>query len=260
MRPGRAAKAVADVAVEALSAPPGSEVVLLVADELARVLDVDAVALTEHQWRGWSDLRIVRPSAAWSRLQWRRLPTQELAEIHPAVAYLAAHPVMEPFALTDVVTMSEWLSSPFMAANRSAWGRHLQLAIPTSRSDSGTWHWSSSRDRDYSPGDLEVAVAVQPVLQVVTNHILSSQSCRTADGGVTIGLTERELLVLRLLADGMTAAALARRLGISRRTVEKHVERIYRKMGVRDRLVAVRTAQELNIIAPGPLRAESHCP
>jgi DNA-binding CsgD family transcriptional regulator len=67
------------------------------------------------------------------------------------------------------------------------------------------------------------------------------------------------LTVLALLAEGLTAAALARRLGISTRTAVKHLENIYRKCGTSDRLSTVMLAQELGLVPsrlsqPGPRR------
>ena len=52
-------------------------------------------------------------------------------------------------------------------------------------------------------------------------------------------LTAQERNVTMLLCDGMTAVAIAHRLAISPRTVEKHLENIYAKLGVCDRLSAV---------------------
>ena len=52
-------------------------------------------------------------------------------------------------------------------------------------------------------------------------------------------LTARERNVILLLCDGMTAVAIAHRLVISPRTVEKHLENIYAKLDVCDRLSAV---------------------
>jgi DNA-binding NarL/FixJ family response regulator len=45
-------------------------------------------------------------------------------------------------------------------------------------------------------------------------------------------LTGRELEVATLLADGLTNAAIAERLGVSPRTVSAHVEHILAKLGV----------------------------
>lgn len=56
-------------------------------------------------------------------------------------------------------------------------------------------------------------------------------------------MTERELQVLGLLAEGMLATSIASRLRLSPRTVHKHLGNIYRKLGVHDRLVAVSLAR-----------------
>jgi DNA-binding NarL/FixJ family response regulator len=49
------------------------------------------------------------------------------------------------------------------------------------------------------------------------------------------GLSRRELEVLRLVAGGESNAQIARRLGLSTHTVERHVANVYRKVGARGR-------------------------
>lgn len=49
------------------------------------------------------------------------------------------------------------------------------------------------------------------------------------------GLTQREGEVLRLLCDRLSAVEIAENLTISRRTVEKHIEHVYLKLGVHGR-------------------------
>lgn len=66
------------------------------------------------------------------------------------------------------------------------------------------------------------------------------------------GLTDRELQVLRLMAQGLLARTIALRLDVSPRTVHKHVGNIYRKLQVHDRLVAVRRAERLGLLGAGP--------
>ena len=74
-----------------------------------------------------------------------------------------------------------------------------------------------------------------------------------ADGGRdTAALTPREVAVLGLVAQGHTAVAIGRRLGISPRTVGKHQAQIYRKLDVRDRLGAVLTARQRGILVDPP--------
>src|SRR5262249_8256230 len=57
-------------------------------------------------------------------------------------------------------------------------------------------------------------------------------------------LTARELDVLRLLAQDLSNSQIAKRLVVSRRTVDAHLSSIYAKLGVRSRDAAVRVAQE----------------
>ena len=54
-----------------------------------------------------------------------------------------------------------------------------------------------------------------------------------------LGLTPRELQVLRLVAGGLTDAESAAALSVSVRTVQKHLENVYAKLGVHTRTGAV---------------------
>ena len=70
---------------------------------------------------------------------------------------------------------------------------------------------------------------------------------KSRGGGLSLqpaALTDRERVVITLVRQGMTAVAIAHRLGISPRTVHKHLENVYAKLGVGDRLSAVLLVQE----------------
>jgi DNA-binding CsgD family transcriptional regulator len=62
------------------------------------------------------------------------------------------------------------------------------------------------------------------------------------------GLTEREVDVLRLVAQGLTNAQVAERLIISPRTVNAHLNAIYRKLDVSSRSAATRFAVEHDLV------------
>lgn len=61
-------------------------------------------------------------------------------------------------------------------------------------------------------------------------------------------LSEREAQILRLVADGLTNREIAERLFLSRYTVESHVKRIYRKLAVSSRTMAVRAGRARGVI------------
>jgi DNA-binding NarL/FixJ family response regulator len=63
-----------------------------------------------------------------------------------------------------------------------------------------------------------------------------------------IDLTRRQREVLALLGDGLTVQAIARRLCLSPRTVGKHLERMYRRLGTSDRLSTVLQAQRFGLL------------
>jgi DNA-binding NarL/FixJ family response regulator len=66
--------------------------------------------------------------------------------------------------------------------------------------------------------------------------------------GAKASLSERELEVLQRAALGLTVGQVARRLGISPRTVETHLTNAYRKLGARNRVQALSRASELGLV------------
>jgi DNA-binding NarL/FixJ family response regulator len=62
-------------------------------------------------------------------------------------------------------------------------------------------------------------------------------------------LTERELEVLRLVAQGLTNKAAASRLGIRESTVKDHVNSLLDKLGAQSRTEAVTVALRRGLIA-----------
>lgn len=63
------------------------------------------------------------------------------------------------------------------------------------------------------------------------------------------GLTDREVEVLRLVAKGLQTKQIARELGISPKTADRHIQNSYRKMNVSSRAAATLFAAENGLIA-----------
>jgi len=87
---------------------------------------------------------------------------------------------------------------------------------------------------------LEPMPAPKPPLTAPSSAAVASQS--------HVGLTPRELEVLRLLAQGLTSAQIAEQLVIGLVTVNSHVRSIYSKLGVTSRSAATRYALEHKLL------------
>jgi DNA-binding NarL/FixJ family response regulator len=91
--------------------------------------------------------------------------------------------------------------------------------------------------------DKTAAVAVQSALERGAGA-KKPISTRLGD------LTNREMEIARLLCQGLTARTIASRLGISDRTVNTHVGSLYRRLGVNNRVDAVRELLGRGVAAP----------
>jgi DNA-binding NarL/FixJ family response regulator len=67
-------------------------------------------------------------------------------------------------------------------------------------------------------------------------------------GRRSLALSPRFLDVLRLMAEGKTTRQIALELGLSRYTVKNYIERIYERLGARDRVQAVTIAIRAGLI------------
>jgi DNA-binding NarL/FixJ family response regulator len=67
------------------------------------------------------------------------------------------------------------------------------------------------------------------------------------------GLTDREVEVVAMLAHGLQTKQVARALGISVKTADRHIQNAYRKIGVSSRAAATLFAIEHGLVAWGEL-------
>lgn len=178
---------------------------------------------------------------------------------------LPEHPLLQWFGVTGDSTAMTIDRVPGTVGSRrgramvndclAPMGLHQQLSIPYRLGAGHRAFVMAKGGRDFSEQQLVLARRIQPLLVLLARNQAVLEDPRpgasvvrleAADGA---GLTARELAVLRLLAEGLTADAIGRRLGVSRHTVRKHLEHLYRKLGVSDRLVAVREARARGLLS-----------
>lgn len=88
----------------------------------------------------------------------------------------------------------------------------------------------------------------------VTRRIIeefASRPVAAASSAALDTLTEREIEVLRIVAEGCTNSEIAERLYVGEATVKSHVSNVLTKLGLRDRVQAVVFAYEHGLVHPG---------
>ena len=85
---------------------------------------------------------------------------------------------------------------------------------------------------------------IQPNMTPMLNSYLASKA---EDDKKLVGLTKREIQVLKLVAEGMFNRDIAERLEISERTVKNHIANIFKKIQVSDRTQAAVFAIKNNL-------------
>jgi len=178
----------------------------------------------------------------------------EAAADHPVVqSYFRDPRDLVPRRISDVSTDSEWGGSRALALLSPHMGRfELSVVMSLEPGPAGST-WTLNRSgHDFTDDEVDLAYRIQPVLVALdrlyrprhpTFGGLESTSARPVPD-----LTSRELDVLGLVALGLKANAIGRLRRISPRTVRKHLENAYAKLGTHDRLMAVTRARQLGLL------------
>ena len=72
----------------------------------------------------------------------------------------------------------------------------------------------------------------------------------TADGKPGVSMSRRETEVLELITKGFTYEEIARKLGVTRHTVQTFVRRIYAKLEVGSKIEAINAARQQGLLGP----------
>jgi DNA-binding NarL/FixJ family response regulator len=114
----------------------------------------------------------------------------------------------------------------------------MPAVVPVQRGDEGA-------GLDLRHGDdPRYGSAVDP-----RDNVVAGRFAREEPAGRRTALTERELQVLRGMADGKSNAEIGRELFVSEDTVKTHARRLFRKLGARDRAHAVAAGFRSGLVA-----------
>lgn len=251
-----------DLAVEVMSAEDPEFVWPLLTAELLTALDGELIVVKEVPWTRDQGSVVIRSPEPLPEVGAGEDSVQAyIRSGYPFIDRYGATADWTPQSAARVVGARTWQNSPTADALRQAFGTRHVFGLPLPQRGPHVSGFLVHRSGgDFSRHDERYAARVQPLLKAATAHRSLLMALRESSGSarrrqanhaLAAPLTPRETNVLHLLATGLTAEVIGRRLGISPRTVHKHLNALYRKLGAADRLSAVLRAQGVGLL-PGP--------
>ena len=164
---------------------------------------------------------------------------------HPLLINYRAGGVGEPAKISDFLSQQRFhrlgLYSEFFRDIPVEY--QIAFSLPDNQDGHLTAIALNRAGRDFSEDDRAVLKALSAPLGNALRRARDRQSAgaalATAGTDGLAALTDREVQVLQLAARGRTNKAIARTFDVSPRTIAKHLEHIYRKLGVTSRAAAV---------------------
>ena len=161
---------------------------------------------------------------------------------HPLVRAHGRNPSAATVRISDLMTAADFRRMPLYGDYYRAIRIDYAMAVPIHVNRNELVSFVMNRSgRDFSDRDRACLEAIRPHLGNLYRLTRATQGPRAA-WGVPGQLTAREREVLEWLSGGKTDRDIADILGISPRTVHKHLQRIYEKLGVETRTAAVARA------------------
>ncbi|GAA2550064.1 DNA-binding CsgD family transcriptional regulator [Neomicrococcus aestuarii] len=193
---------------------------------------------------------VIEEARSFSRDPHWDLAVQHVAPHHPLTRFHMDPHHLEPSLLSEVThrgqTMTQTARDLFEEYHLGR--HHLSLPVVT---QNYTTSYGLVSEVPFSQRNIDDAREIQRLIVGLESHLRLLHEMRPAADSAhdaELRLTTRETLILEMIAQGKTATGIAARLAISPRTVHKHQEHLYRKLGAQDRLSAVLRAQSMGLL------------
>ena len=162
---------------------------------------------------------------------------------HPLVRYHASHPRGGAHRISDSLSQAEFRESALYNEYYRRIGIDHVIAVPLFVDRGLLVSFVLNRNRrDFSERECALLDLVREPLAALYRNLLIRKKDR---GFAALPVTPREREVLSWLAAGKTDKDIGEILGMSPRTVQKHLQHIYEKLGVETRTAAVVRAMEI---------------
>lgn len=176
-------------------------------------------------------------------------------KVNPLVREHGRNPRARTVRISDLVPEHDFRRSPLYDEYYRAVGIDYVMALPVHVEGNELVSFVFNRqDRDFAERDRDCAEAIRPLLGDLYRMVRALDGARAAWGVPSTlqpppdhPLTGRERQVLQWLGGGKTDKDIGDILGISPRTVHKHLQRIYEKLGVETRTAAVARALKIGL-------------
>lgn len=172
------------------------------------------------------DAIIVRPAVEAQRAEFYLLQGDLVSAARWASTFDADHPAVYrlQWEQSALIAAKIWLAQGKLAEAESLLARMLAEAEPAGR------------------------LATVRQIHQLERGFLPASARKLPVGNLVDPLSERELEVLRLMANGLTNPEIARKLYLSPNTLKAHAQNIYLKLSAHNRMEAVNKARELHLL------------
>ncbi len=216
-----------------------SELTRMVASEITTLSICDPVRNTRHV--------VGNPREAISATD--RQCFDRYFNIHPLVRYHLGHPQGGAWRISDSLSRREFHAGGLYNDYYRSIGIHHAVAVPLFVDQGLLVSFVLNRvGRDFSDRECALLYLVRGPLSAFYRQAQSH--ARESRGFAALPITARERAVLTWLTAGKTDREIADILTANPRTIQKHLQHIYEKLGVETRTAAVMRAMEMSLRLP----------